>query len=234
MKEVRKIEKSRIKAKFEVLNKADDVTEVYLYGDIVPDDYWYGTDEDVVTSKRVRDTLKGISTSRIDLHINSNGGDVFESIAIHNILKQHQATIHVYVDAIAASGMSVIAMAADKIFMYSNSMMMIHNAWTVAWGNANQLRKVADDLEKINSAVSESYKSKFVGTGEELKALLDEESFLTAEECLALGFCDEIVNEPQETKPKAKESILNKYRKDAGDDESSFFMPQNILSKFKK
>ncbi|EEK42004.1 Clp protease [Bacillus cereus m1293] len=162
--------------------------------------------------------LDNISTGTINIHINSPGGDVFESIAIHNLLKNHKAKVNVYIDGLAASGGSVIAMAADKIVMPKNTMMMIHKAWTYAAGNSEDLRKVANQLEKIDTAVTESYTTRFVGEKNELETLLAEETWLTAEECKTFGFCDEISDEIEipeddeddELEPKAK--ILNKYK----------------------
>jgi ATP-dependent Clp protease, protease subunit len=134
------------------------------------------------------------------------------------LLKNHKATINIHIDGYAASGASVIAMAGDKIIMPKNTMMMIHRAWTFAYGNAAELRKIANDLEKIDTAVTESYTSRFVGERSELERLLDEETWLTAAECKVLGFCDEIVDEieipdeeDEQEETSAKEEILNKY-----------------------
>lgn len=90
------------------------------------------------------------------------GGDVFESIAISNLLKQSSKTIEIYVDALAGSGASIITMAGDKRIMYSNAMIMIHQASTCIYGNADQFRKTATDLDKIDSAVIASYKDKII------------------------------------------------------------------------
>ena len=113
---------------------------------------------------------------------------MFESIAIMNTLKQHKGKVNIIIDSLAGSGASVIAMAGDTIKMFTNSMMMIHKAWTYACGNADELRKQADDMDKIDIAVKASYQDRFVGTEEELEDLIAEESWLTAEECIAFGF----------------------------------------------
>ncbi|MBH0159121.1 Clp protease ClpP [Fictibacillus sp. 5RED26] len=173
---------------------------------------WYSD----ISATDVRSQLNSISAKKINIHVNSPGGDVFESIAIHNLLKNHSAEIIIHIDGLAASGASVIAMAGDKIVMPKNTMMMIHKAWTFAAGNSNELRKVADDLEKIDTAVTESYTSRFVGEKSELEQLLSDETWLTAEECKTFGFCDEISDEIQEPEEKeeeisAKEKFLNKY-----------------------
>ncbi|TXR66941.1 head maturation protease, ClpP-related [Bacillus sp. AR18-7] len=211
----------KIKNRFEVLNSANtEETDLYMYGSISAYS-WY----DGISSSKVREQLKNVTAKTINVHINSGGGDVFESIAISNLLKNHSATIVVHIDGLAASGASVIAMAADKIVMPKNTMMMIHKAWTYAAGNAEGLRKVADRLDKIDNAVTESYTSRFVGEKSELESLLAEETWLTAEECKTFGFCDEISDEivipedneeddNEELEP-AKAKILNKYKSSA-------------------
>ncbi|MEB9454433.1 head maturation protease, ClpP-related [Bacillus anthracis] len=211
----------KIKNRFEVLNSANtEETDLYMYGSISAYS-WY----DGISSSKVREQLKNVTAKTINVHINSGGGDVFESIAISNLLKNHSATIVVHIDGLAASGASVIAMAADKIIMPKNTMMMIHKAWTYAAGNAEGLRKVADRLDKIDNAVTESYTSRFVGEKSELESLLAEETWLTAEECKTFGFCDEISDEivipddneeddDEELEP-AKAKILNKYKSSA-------------------
>jgi len=211
---VKKMELPKINKRFEVFNQAEsNEADMFLYGSIGSG--WFAD----ISSKDVKAKLDSINAKTINVHINSPGGDVFESIAIHNLLKNHKASINVYIDGLAASGASVIAMAADKIIMPRNTMMMIHRAWTFAYGNAAELRKIANDLEKIDTAVTESYTSRFVGERSELERLLDEETWLTAAECKALGFCDEVVdeiavsdeNEDDQKKISAKEEILNKY-----------------------
>lgn len=99
-----------------------------------------------------------------------------------------------YVDGLAASIATVIAMGADKVVMPKNAMMMIHNAWTGMYGNANDLRKMADDLDHINDSIVSTYlaKAKDKTTEEEIRDLMDKESWLNADECLELGLCDEI------------------------------------------
>ncbi|PFW52681.1 peptidase S14 [Bacillus cereus] len=195
------------------MNKAEsNEADMYLYGSIGSG--WFAD----ISSRDIRYKLESIKAETINVHINSPGGDVFESIAIHNLLKNNSATINIHIDGLAASGASVIAMAADKVIMPKNTMLMIHKAWTVAAGNSDGLRKIANDLEKIDTAVTESYTSRFVGERSELETLLAEETWLTAEECLALGLCDEIVDEIEVkeddddlSEKTPKEEIINKY-----------------------
>lgn len=119
---------------------------------------------------------------------------MFEGSAIYSQLKRHSAKVTVYIDGFACSIASVIAMAGDKVIMSENAVMMIHNAWAVAAGNSAQLRKIADDLDVINKANKAAYLVKSDGkiTDEELTEMLDNETYLSAEDCVKYGFCDEI------------------------------------------
>lgn len=209
------MELTKVAKRLEVLNKAEDNEAVmYMYGSIGKG--WFAD----ISSKEIKNQLAKITAKTIHIHVNSPGGDVFESIAIGNLLKAQKAKIVVHIDGLAASGASVIAMAADEIIMPKNTMMMIHRAWTWAAGNSKDLRKIADDLEKIDAAVTESYTSRFVGERSELERLLADETWLTAEECKTFGFCDKVVDEVDEEEEKptdeevsAKDEILNKYSK---------------------
>lgn len=147
------------------------------------------------TSEYVGRQLKSVDADVIHVHINSGGGDVFEGIAIGNILKQHPAKVVVHVDGFAASAASIIAMAGDEIIMPSNTMLMIHRASTYAFGNAVVLGKIAADLTKIDESLTASYKSRFKGTDDELDQLIDDETWFTAEEAVALGLADTITDE---------------------------------------
>ncbi|KOM97080.1 Clp protease [Clostridium botulinum] len=227
----------KIQTKLQVNNSIEnDVAEMYLYGTIRKA-YWWEDEEDCISANRIKNVLADLKDKDINIHINSPGGDVFESIAICNLFKQYSGYITLIVDALAASGGSVICMGANKVIMLSNSMMMIHKAWTYCDGNADDLRKFANDLDKMDSAVLASYKEKFVGTDEELKALIKESSWFTAEECKSLGFCDEILDEqqePEESKENIKNSILNKYMNKVKEPQAPKQEPQVIENKNKQ
>ena len=128
----------------------------------------------------------------ITLEINSYGGDVFLGIDIMNTLRGHKGDVTVIITGIAASAASVIAMGADVIKMYSNTQLMVHNAWTYASGNAKELRKVADDLESIGESVLASYTHRV--DADTVKKLLDEETYMSASKAKKYGFIDEIVD----------------------------------------
>lgn len=140
---------------------------------------------------------------------------MYEGLAIYNQLKRHKAHKTVIVDGFACSIASVIAMAGDKVIMPKTSMLMIHNAWTCAAGNAKELRKVADDLDIMSETIAHAYLEKSAGkiTPEELNEMLDNETYLKAEDCLKYGLCDSLGQE-ESALEKAKEA-MNSFRKSA-------------------
>ncbi|GGH83580.1 ATP-dependent Clp endopeptidase proteolytic subunit ClpP [Pullulanibacillus pueri] len=173
-------------------NEAD----IFIYGDITS--YrWNESDTTASSFKGDLDQLGDVST--LNLYINSPGGSVFEGIAIHNMLKRHKAKVNVHVDALAASIASVIAMAGDTIYMPKNSMLMIHNPWTFAIGNATELRKQADDLDRIAGSAFQSYMQKAGDklTEEKLQGMLDAETWLSADQAFEFGLCDVVESENQ-------------------------------------
>lgn len=187
-----------------------NVAEMYIDGEIVTDELY---DSDT-SAAGFRDALKSLGdVKNINLHINSPGGSVFEGIAIYNMLKQNSAKVNVYVDGLAASIASVIAMSGDAIFMPKNAMMMIHNPWTMAVGNADELRKQADDLDQITKASVVTYLNKADGKLDEstLKELMDNETWLTAQEAVDYGLADEVM-EPNKATASIDKRFAQRYR----------------------
>lgn len=195
----------------------NEKTVVHLYGDIVDEDWvnpFTNSEEDVIdviTPKKVREVFEDIENENIDLHLNSYGGSVFASVSIFNYLKGLGKNISVYVDGVIASGATLIAMAGNKIIMPKNTMMMIHKASTFGFGNSNDLRKVADTLEKIDKNVAlETYKERFKGTHEELEELLTNETWLSAKEAFDNGLIDEVLEKEEETQKEKEEEKIEK------------------------
>lgn len=175
---------------WELKQSGSDTLELYIYSTVESDSWWK---ESETSAKHFRDALaQHPNAKEIRICINSLGGSVMEGIAIYNQLKRHAAKKTVYIDGFACSIASVIAMAGDTVIMPKNTVMMIHNAWTIAMGNAAELRKAADDLDIINQASRQAYLDKSGGkiTEEKLTELLDAETYLTAEQCIAYGFAD--------------------------------------------
>lgn len=171
-------------------NRTDTSADLYVYGDITS----YEWDESDVSSWGFKKELEELGEiSELNVHINSYGGETFEGLAIYNLLKQHKAKVNVYIDGIAASAASIIAMSGDKVYMPKTSIIMIHNCWQWAVGNSKELRKTAEDMDKIAVAYKEAYLAKVNITEEKLDELLDLETYLTADECIEMGFADEII-----------------------------------------
>ena len=138
------------------------------------------------------DEIKGFKNTPLNLHINCVGGDVFEGMAIYNVLKKRTAETTVYIEGIAASMGSVVALAADKVVMAENSLFMIHNAWGGAMGEAKELKKTANLLEKISNEIADIYIKKTNLPYDKVKEMMDEETWLNADEAFELGFVDSI------------------------------------------
>ncbi|MGG1608665.1 head maturation protease, ClpP-related [Bacillus wiedmannii] len=169
--------------------------DVFIYGEITKYAWEEYGEVSSITFKNELDELgDGIET--INLYINSPGGSVFETMAIIAMLQRHPAKVISYIDGIGASCASVLPMISDKIIMYANSMLMVHNAWTYASGNADQLRKAADDIERINQSMVQHYLTRAGDKLDEdlLKQLLDAETWLSADEAMEYGLCDEIIS----------------------------------------
>lgn len=181
-----------------------DTLEMYIYDYIQSGYYDWWTDEYVeseTSSNYFKEELAKYPDAKfINLYVNSNGGDVMEAMAIRNQLKRHPAQKIGYVDGFACSAASFILTACDKVIMYSNTMQMLHNMWTYAMGNYKELRKASDDLEQISIGNRQAYLEKSNGkmTEEQVIEILDHESWLTAQQCLELGLCDEIIAETKD------------------------------------
>lgn len=188
--------------------KNEKTGELLLYGEIASSSWW----GDEVTPKQFKEDLDALGDiDTLDVYINSPGGDVFAGQAIYSILRRCDAQVSVYVDGLAASAASVVAMAGDTIIMPTNAMMMIHNPWTFAAGNARDFRKLADDLDKIRDSIVVAYESRSALMEDEIIELMDAETWLSAEDCKEYGFCDEI-EETKEVAACFDKKYLERYQ----------------------
>jgi len=187
--------------------KRDTTLELLCYSQIGPS--WDGSG---ITAKSVADEIKAAGDfTGITLRINSPGGDAFEGIAILNLLKAQQKPIRVYVDGLAASAASIIAMAGDKITVGEGAMLMIHDAWSFAIGNGAELRKIADTLERVSQSIADVYAARTGKDRTEILALMAEETWLSAEEAVKEGFADveEALDPAAESKARAIASTFD-------------------------
>jgi ATP-dependent Clp protease, protease subunit len=176
---------------FEIVNKTEDVGEVYMYG-YITDEKWYDTDVTPTELKKEFASLKG--KKAVNLYVNSGGGGVFAGMAIYSMIKRMSdsgTVITAYVDGLAASIASVIVMAASKIVMPSNALMMIHNPWSMAAGAADDLRKEAEALDKVKEVIVNVYAEKTGMSNDDISELMTDETWMTGEDALAFGFANE-------------------------------------------
>jgi len=168
---------------YNIQNKAGETADIYIFDEIGT----YG-----VTAQDFISEIKGLKDMPINLRINSLGGDVFDGMAMYNVIKRREAKTTVYIEGIAASIATIIALGADEVIMAENSLFMIHNAWGGTSGEAKDMRKTAETLDKITSELTDIYVKKTGLSYDTLAEMMDEESWLNADEAFALGFIDTI------------------------------------------
>jgi ATP-dependent protease ClpP protease subunit len=161
-----------------------------------------------ITAKYFRQELEKFK-GPVDVHINSAGGSVTEGLGIYNMLVKHTGKKTVYIDSLAASMASMIAMAGDEIHMASNALMMIHNPWGVSAGDSREHRKTADLLDKMTDALVLAYENKTSLPGLEIRDMMNEETWLTGYEALEKGFTTHVIDavKPQNVTRKMKSLI---------------------------
>lgn len=163
-----------------------DENELTIYGEIGPE--WAG----MVSDRAVIAALDSMKDAKkIAVRINSPGGDAFMGVSIMNAFRRHAAKVTVHIDALAASAASIIAMGGDRIIMHEGAMMMIHRAWTFAMGNAEDMAKVADTLSKVDQNIIDIYQRKSGLDKAKVKQLVEDETWMSSQEAVDLGFADE-------------------------------------------
>lgn len=168
---------------YEIKAAVNDTAEVMIYDEIGG----WG-----IQAKQFINDLSEVTAKNIDLRLNTPGGSVFDGNAIYNALKRHPANITSYIDGLAASMGSIIALAGQQVVMADNAMYMIHNPWTVAYGDAGEFRKTADTLDKLKSSMVRIYSEKTGLSEDDVTSLMNDETWYTAEEAKESGFADEI------------------------------------------
>ena len=167
-------------------------TDLYIYGDIRKPDLiesWFGIDDKTRTDAMTfSEALKEVDTPNLTVRINSYGGSVSEALAIYSLLRDCGLNIITKVDGFACSAASVIFMAGDERIVPESGLIMIHNAWSVAEGDSNALKKAAEDLEIITSPSLEIYAKKTKLSKEELKVMMDKETWINSSQAFEYGF----------------------------------------------
>jgi len=170
---------------------ASDAPATISVFSVIGDDPW----GDGFSAKRMAGALRAIGDRDVTVQINSPGGDVFEGVAIYNMLAAHPAKVRIEVLGLAASIASVIAMAGDEIAMGRGAMMMVHNSWGVVVGNANDFMAAAEVFSKVDESMQSIYMARTGMAEKELVKIMDAETFMTAEDAVAKGFADALMDD---------------------------------------
>jgi ATP-dependent protease ClpP protease subunit len=193
---------------YQFRNLASDEAELFLYDEIGG---WGTLAEDFIAE------LDAITTPKLRVRVSSPGGSVFEGVAVANALRAHAAEVTVQVDGIAASIASVIAMAADRVVMQPQAMLMLHEASGLCMGNAQDMQDMAALLDKISGNIADAYSEKAGGTRDEWRQVMVKETWYTAEEAVDAGLADELLParkqqaEPDEAEPQLRAFDLTAY-----------------------
>lgn len=165
---------------------ADPATSITIY-DQIGEDWWTG---EGTTAKRISGALRAIGDNHATVYLNSPGGDVFEGLAIYNLLREHKAGVTVKVVGVAASAAAIIAMAGNRVEVGRAGFLMIHNSWTVAAGNRHDFREAADWLEPFDKTQADIFAAKTGDSPEAIAKMLDAETWMGGQEAVDLGFAD--------------------------------------------
>lgn len=203
-----------------ILNQNGDEMQLMIYSDIGQAGIFW----DEIGAQDVIDQINQANPKSITVNIKSNGGSVFEGVAIYNYLKNFKGRVKVVVDSIAASIASVIAMAGDTIEMKEGSLMMIHDPMMMAAGNADEMRKVADLLDKVGGSLADIYVSnnRKETSKEQILNLMNQETWLTAKDAVRLGFADRYKEGKKTMSNKQLASLAARYNP-----------PQNVINSLK-
>ena len=186
-------------------NDEEKSAELILYGSIGSDEYW-----DDISDKAFKQDIENLGdVENITLHINSPGGSVFSAVAIANTLKNHKAKITANIDGLAASAATIITSACDTVRMPKNALFMVHNPITFAYGNNQDMQKTLEMLNKVKNSIIETYLNKAKTDKETLSELMDNETWMSAEEAKEYGFVDEILDESVEKEVIENKLIIN-------------------------
>ena len=182
----------------------DEDRSISVY-DVIGYDYWTG---EGVTAKRIAGALRSLGEGPVTVNINSPGGDLFEGLAIYNMLREHKGEVTVKVLGLAASAASIIAMAGDTVQIARAGFLMIHNAWVLAVGNRNDLRDMADTIEPFDRAMADIYAARTGGDQKAMAKLMDAETWIGGSDAVERGFANELLPSDEVENKGGKASAL--------------------------
>lgn len=191
------------------LEQGDNVITMF---DVIGEDWWTGGG---VTAKKVAAQLRAIGDRPVECQINSGGGDMFEGLAIYNVLREHSQPITMKIMGMAASAASVIAMAGDTVEIGAASFVMIHNCWVCACGNRHDMNEVAEFLAPFDQAMADVYAQRTGQSGEDCAKWMDAESWMSGSMAIERGFADSLLAADQmkvDEDAKASDKKANEVR----------------------
>lgn len=189
---------------YNLVKQPNNSLDIDIYGDIGG---WYYEN----TIESLAEQIKNMTdVNEINVYINSYGGELSEGLAIYNALKQHKATVNTYVMGFACSSASLIFMSGDNRYISKSSMLMIHNAICSCYGNSDDMRAMAETLDKMNGAIRNVYADNINISMDDLKTLLDNETFLNYEECVNYGFATDTFNDENEENKAFSNSAIDR------------------------
>ena len=200
------------------VNSENRAADIIIYGNITSFatdmERWYGDDENIaeVSSRQIIKEINDLDVDTINVYINSYGGEVAEALAIYSALKRHSASVHTFCDGFACSAATIIFCAGDVRTMGSIALMMIHNCMSyIGYANSEEMRKAAEDNDKINQSSINAYMSVANISEEEVRKMMNDETWLTAEECLKYGFATEVAD-MEEDEQEVQQSTFRAIR----------------------
>lgn len=191
------------------LEQGDNVITMF---DVIGEDWWSGGG---ITAKKVGAQLRAIGDRPVEVQINSGGGDMFEGLAIYNVLREHPQEVTVKVMGMAASAASIITMAADRVEIGAASFIMIHNCWVIASGNRNDMAEVAAFLAPFDQAMADVYAARTGRDAAEIAGWMDAETWLSGSLAIDRGFADALLPADQirvDENAKAADREANEVR----------------------
>lgn len=194
------------------IRAAGDGDNIVKMFDVIGEDFWTGGG---ITAKKVSAQLRAIGDRPVEVQINSPGGDMFEGIAIYNVLREHSQDITVKVMGMAASAASIIAMAGDRVEIGAASFMMIHNCWVLAIGNRHDMAETAEWLEPFDSAMRDVYAARTGQSVDDIAGWMDAETFMSGGQSIERGFADDLLPADQlneDPDAKASDKQTNELR----------------------
>lgn len=190
------------------ITESDEKATIYIYGTI--GDHW--KEEKANRAADFAAALDKLSPKALEIRIDSPGGDAFEGFAIASAIQRYEGETHAFVDSIAASAASYIAIMADKVTMNDFSAFMIHNASGIAIGNRDDLRETADLLERLDNNIAGTIAARTGMNLEDTKAAMSAETWYFGDEAKKAGLCDEVIKTDKRTKAKLNREFADRYK----------------------